>query len=56
VERCKQGFGGEAKGKRPPRGPIIRQEDNIKIYFTERECMVWTGFIWLRIGTSARLL
>jgi hypothetical protein len=30
-------------------------ENNIKMDLVERECVVWTGLIWLRIGTSAVL-
>jgi hypothetical protein len=30
--------------------------DNIKMDLTEIGCVVWTGLVWLRIGTSGELL
>jgi hypothetical protein len=41
---------GKPEGKRLLVRPRCRCEDNIKIE------MMWTGFIWLRIGTAGRLL
>jgi hypothetical protein len=35
---------------------MFRLEDNIKMDFKETGCKVWTGLIWLRTGTSGRLL
>jgi hypothetical protein len=40
---------------KPFRRPNLRSVDNVKIGFEER-CWVWTGFIWLRMGTSSRIL
>jgi hypothetical protein len=47
-------FGGKPKGKRLG-GPRHGWED-IKIDLRETGWRVWTGFIWLRIETSGRLL
>jgi hypothetical protein len=44
---------GKPEGKRPLGRPRGRWVDNIKIDLRE---MVWTGSIWLRIGTSGGLL
>jgi hypothetical protein len=33
-----------------------RWEDNITIYVKKQGAKLWTGFIWLRIGTSGGLL
>jgi hypothetical protein len=42
--------------KKEPLGrPRCRWEDNIKMGLRE-DGMVWIGMIWLRIGTSGRLL
>jgi hypothetical protein len=42
------------EGKKPHRRPRCRWEDNIKMNLRE---MGWeTGFVWLRIGMSGRLL
>jgi hypothetical protein len=30
--------------------------DNIKMDLVEIEWVVWTGFVWVRIGTSGELL
>jgi hypothetical protein len=35
---------------------MYRWEDNIKIELKERGGRVWSGFIWLRIGTGDGLL
>jgi hypothetical protein len=43
---------GKAKGKRPLGRPIRRWENNIRMELGE----IWTGLIWLRIGTSGRPL
>jgi hypothetical protein len=43
--------------KRPLGRCRHRWEDNIRMDLMESVCgKVWTGFIWLRIGTSDRLL
>jgi hypothetical protein len=48
---------GKPEGKRPLGKPRRRWEDSIKMDFRERsDGEVWTGLIWLRIGTSGRLL
>lgn len=44
------------KGKRPLRIPRHIWEDNFQINLEETDGMVWTGFTWLRRGTSSRLL
>ena len=46
---------GKTEGKRPPGMPRCKWGDNINIYLKEIE-WVWTGFIWLRMGTSGGLL
>jgi hypothetical protein len=40
---------GRPKGKRTLGRPKLRWEDNIRMNLRERG---WTGFIWLRIGSS----
>jgi hypothetical protein len=46
------------EGKRPLGRPRCRWVENIKIDLREIgwDGMVWTGSIWLRIGTSGGLL
>ena len=44
------------EGKRPLERPRLRQEDNIKMDLREWNVGVWTGSIWLRIGTGGELL
>jgi hypothetical protein len=46
---------GKPEGKRPLGRPRRRWVDNIKMYL-RLVGMVWTGSIWLRIGTSGGLL
>jgi hypothetical protein len=46
---------GKPEGKRPPGTRRRRWEDNIKMDLTY-DGVVWTGLIWLRIGTSGGLL
>jgi hypothetical protein len=46
---------GNPEGKRSLGRPRCRWMDNIKIDLREIG-MVWTGSIWLRIGTSGGLL
>jgi hypothetical protein len=46
-------------GKPEEYRPLGREEDNTKMDLTIRETgwgVVWTRFIWLRIGTSGGLL
>jgi hypothetical protein len=47
---------GKAEVKRPIGRPISRWVENNKIDLREIGRMVWTGSIWLRIGTSGGLL
>jgi hypothetical protein len=47
---------GKPEGKRPQRRPRRRWVDNIKMDLVEIGGVVWTGFFWLRIGTSGQLL
>jgi hypothetical protein len=47
---------GKPDGKRPLVRPRRRWVDNIKIDLRETEWVVWTGSIWLRIGTSGGFL
>jgi hypothetical protein len=46
---------GKSEGKTPLTRPRHRWENNLKIKLEETG-WVWTGFIWLRTGTSGRLL
>ena len=47
---------GKPKEKRPLGRPRHRWEDNIKMDLLEVEWGVWSGLIWLRIGTGGRCL
>jgi hypothetical protein len=48
---------GRPKGNRPLGRPRRRWKENIKLDLREREGSMWqTGFSWLRIGSSGRLL
>jgi hypothetical protein len=47
---------GKLEGKRPLGRRRRRWDDNIKINLAEYCLEVWTGFIWLWIGTSVGLL
>jgi hypothetical protein len=42
--------------KRPLKIPRSRWEDSVKMDLRKYEGMVWTGLIWLRIGTGGGLL
>jgi hypothetical protein len=46
---------GKPEEKRPLGRPS-RWVDNMKMDLREIGWMVWTGMIWLKIGTSGRLL
>jgi hypothetical protein len=46
---------GKPEGKTSLGRPRDRLEDNIKLDLRQ-EGMVWTGLIWLRIGTSGGIL
>ena len=43
---------GRPEGKRPLGRPGRRWEDNIKMDLRVVRCGVWTGSMWLRIGTG----
>jgi hypothetical protein len=47
---------GKPEGKRPLGRPRRRWEDGIKMDLRELGWGVWSGFIWLRIGTVGGLL
>jgi hypothetical protein len=47
---------GKPEGKRPLGRPRQRWEDGIRMDLGEIGWGVWSGFNWLRIGTSGRLL
>jgi hypothetical protein len=47
---------GKPEGRKPLGTSMHRWGDNIRMDFREYGGMVWTGFIWLRIGTSGRPL
>jgi len=42
--------------KRPHERPRCKWDDNIRMDLKEIGWKVWTGCIWLRIGTGGRLL
>jgi hypothetical protein len=44
------------EGKRLLRRPRRRWVDNIRIILERWDGVVWTGLVWLRIGTSEELL
>jgi hypothetical protein len=46
----------ESEGKRPLGRPMPRWEYNTEWILGTLGGRVWTGFTWLRIGTSDRLL
>jgi hypothetical protein len=47
---------GKPEGRRPLGRPRRRWENNIKMDLREVGWGVWTGSIWLRIGTGGKLL
>jgi hypothetical protein len=47
---------GNSKSERPLRRPRRRWEYNIKMELRETGWVIWTSFIWLRIGTNGGLL
>jgi hypothetical protein len=47
---------GKPEGKRPLGRPRRRWIDNIKMDLLEIGVSVWTGLVWLRIGTGGELL
>jgi hypothetical protein len=44
------------ESQKPLGRPWYRWEDNIKMDVRDRGCWVWTGLLWLRIGTDGGLL
>jgi hypothetical protein len=44
------------EGKRPLGRPRRRWVDNIRMDLGEVDGVLWTGFVWLRIGTGGELL
>jgi hypothetical protein len=47
---------GKPDGKRPLGRHGGRWEDNIRKDLRERDVKLWTGLMWLRIGTSGEFL
>jgi hypothetical protein len=48
---------GKLEGKRPLGRPRHRWVDNIRLDLGERwDGVMWTGLVWLRIGTGGELL
>jgi hypothetical protein len=47
---------GKPERKRPFERPRCKWEDGIKMYHREIGWGVWSGFTWLRIGTTGGLL
>jgi hypothetical protein len=43
---------GKPEGKRPFGKPRSRWENNTRMDLREQDANVWTGLIWLRIGSS----
>jgi hypothetical protein len=54
-ENTYMGFGRNPEGKSPVGRPRRRWKDNVKFYLREIGWAVWTGFMWLRIGTSGKI-
>jgi hypothetical protein len=47
---------GKPEGKRPLGRPRRRWVDNIRMGLGEMRWVMWTGLVWLRIGTGGELL
>jgi hypothetical protein len=47
---------GKPEGKRSLGRPRCRWVDNIRIDLIEVGWLMWTGLVWLRIGTDGELL
>jgi hypothetical protein len=47
---------GKPEGKRPLGRPGRRWVDNIRMDLERWDGVMWTGLVWLRIGTSVKLL
>jgi hypothetical protein len=54
-EDCIYDIGRKARRKRPLETPNHRWEHNIKMYLRWNE-VIWSGLMWLRIGTIGGLL
>jgi len=52
-EKCIQNFVEKSEAITLPR---YIWQDNVKMNFKERDGSAWTGLVWLRVGTSCRLL
>jgi hypothetical protein len=46
---------GKPEGKRPLARPRRRWMDNIRMDLVELDGVMWTGLVWLRIGTGGEL-
>jgi hypothetical protein len=47
---------GKPDGKTPLGRPRSRWVDIVRMDLGEIGCVMWTGLVWLRIGTSGELL
>jgi hypothetical protein len=47
---------GKPEGKRPLGRPRCRWVDNIRMDLERWDGVMWTGLVWLRIGTGGELL
>jgi hypothetical protein len=47
---------GKPEGKRPLGRPRRRWINNIKMDLVEKDGLVWSGLVWLRVGTGEELL
>jgi hypothetical protein len=47
---------GKPEGKRPPGRPRRKWVDNIRNILERWDGVMWTGLVWLRIGTGGELL
>jgi hypothetical protein len=47
---------GKPEGKRPLGRPSRRWVDNIRMGLERWDGVMWTGLVWLRIGTGGELL
>jgi hypothetical protein len=54
-EECIQGFGGQARGKGPLEVLDIGGRIILICILEKYDEVAWTGFIWLRTGTSGGL-
>jgi hypothetical protein len=47
---------GKPEGRRPVGRPRRRWLDNIRMDLVEVDGVMWTGLVWLRLGTGGGLL